>query len=105
MAVRGIIACILFCGILISTLAPLCRAQETGKLLDVKMPQKEPSPAYLPESTTLPAQGPVQAKRPDTAAPEKEWYWRLLEGMLLNIAVFHTEQERDGRPQPPGSSR
>lgn len=97
--------CILFCGFIVSIWISTGAAHELDKLLNVKMPQAELASAFMPEKKSVPDQGPVQKKKPDREASEKGWFLRLLEGSLLGYAVYHTQQESDGRPVPPGSSR
>jgi hypothetical protein len=100
---RRIFAGIVLCGIVTSGWMPLCRAQDTDieKLLDVKAPQTEPAEAF--SLARKPEVAPERAKKPEGEISQKAWYWRILEGMVLGAAVFHTQKENDGRLlAPPG---
>lgn len=105
MARRRIFAGILLCGTLASGWMPLCLAQDTDieKLLDVKAPLTEPAEAFSVVRESKPDMEPERTKRLEGEVSEKAWYWRILEGMVLGAAVFHTQKENDGRLlAPPG---
>ncbi len=105
MARRRIFAGILLCGILASGWTPLCRAQDADieKLFDVKAPQTKPAEAFSVVRASKPAVEPGRAKKLEGEVSEKAWYWRILEGMVLGAAAFHTQKENDGRLlSPPG---
>ena len=95
---------ILLLGLLISTATPLCYAQDPGTLFEVKKPQAEVSPAFVPEITNTAVPVPAQVK-PDKKAPGRSWLWRLFEGTLLGAARYNTDKQGDGRPQPAANSR
>lgn len=94
---------ILLFGILIF-ITSLCHAQEAGKLFDVKMPQEAASPVLVPEPAITPDLRMEPAK-PAKEVPEKSWFRRLLEGTAIGAAMYNTEKQSDGRPQPRFNSR
>ncbi|MFH1026853.1 MAG: hypothetical protein V1791_02500 [Pseudomonadota bacterium] len=95
---------ILLCGALIVTSTTLCHAQEPGTLLDVKTVRAEASPIFVPEITNTPAVRPAEVK-PARIVSENSWYWRILQGILLNAAEYNTVKQSDGRPGPHGNFR
>jgi hypothetical protein len=94
----------LLCGMVIATVTPLCHAQEPGTLLDVRTPQAEVSPVFVPEITNTPALRPAEVK-PARIVSENSWYWRILQGILLGAAKYNTDKQSDGRPGPLGNFR
>jgi hypothetical protein len=94
----------LLCGMLISMATWPSHAQEFANLFDVKIPQAELSPVYVPDikNTQPPRQAP---SKPDKEVWERSWYWILLEGIALGAARYNTEKQSDGRPQPLGTAR
>jgi hypothetical protein len=99
MAERRTKLLILLSGIVIATATPLCHAQDSGKLFDVKIPRTEVLPAFVPEITTTAAPSPVRVK-PDKELSETTWYWRILEGIAIGAARYNTEKQNAGRPNP-----
>lgn len=95
----GIIACSLsLCAVVIATVPVYCSAEEKNGFLDVQAPQKEPSLNLLPERRED-SPGFVSERGGHKNIFEREWYWRTLEGVVLGIAVFRAEKEREpGRP-------
>lgn len=95
---------ILLCGIVISTVTPLCHAQDTGALPEAIKPQTVVSPVFLPKTISTPL--PLTAEpKPSKESSELPWYWRLLEGLTMGAAKYNTEKHNDGRPNPLGNLR
>lgn len=95
---------ILVSGTLIATASPsLCHAQESGTLLDVKIPQTEVSPVFVPEIINAPL-SPTQVK-PAREVSEQSWYWRFLGMIAISAAEYNTVKQSDGRPGPRGNFR
>lgn len=89
----------LLCGILTFTATDRCYAQDTGALLNVKIPQVKESPAYLPDVSTIPSRGPLSEGSVPKVS-DTPWYWRLFGGLAFGLAKVNTEKQNDGRPQP-----
>lgn len=95
---------ILLCGIVISTVTPLCHAQDTGALPEANKPRIELSPTFLPKTISTPL--PLTAEpKPSKEASELPWYWRLLEGITMGVARYNMEKQSDGRPNQLGYFR
>lgn len=84
--------------------APLCHAQDSSRLLEVKIPQAALSSASVPN----PAQGShanTEQSKSDKGDAEKSWFWRFLEAIAIGTARYNTEKQDEGRPQPVNNSR
>jgi len=89
----------LLCGLIIATATQLCHAHEPGKLFDVKLPQAEVSPAFVPDITSTPVPKSADVK-PAGEAWDHPWYVLILEWLAMDIARHNTEKQNDGRPNP-----
>lgn len=89
------------CGILICSATPLCHADERGPLFDVKIPQTETTPAFVPQIKETPDPKEKEPQfQPDKEESEKSWGWRFLQSLALSVARINTEKQNDGRPCP-----
>lgn len=93
---------LLMCGMLITAATALCQ----GETVPAEVPAlpQELLPSAVPERVPASFNEPAPVKA-DKKVMDRAWYWRFMEGIVMDAARYNTDKQSDGRPLPQNNPR